>query len=80
MTNEMLEKIIDDTMAMLAKKMKVVAKTKSVEDLIDNNLADIMKCPACYGFEVLDCKDNKCTDCWCHALESEKIKLNGGLL
>lgn len=71
MEEKTLNQIKSDALKIIETKIEGIKMAKSIQDLIDNSLCDVMCCPGCYGFKEIDCDHGSCKSCWQSALTSE---------
>lgn len=70
MEEKRLAKIKADALNIIKTKTEGIKMAKSIQDLINNDLCDVMSCPGCYGLKERDCSTCICRDCWQYALDS----------
>lgn len=74
MEEQLLAKIKTDALNIITTKTEGIKMAKSIQDLIDNELCDVMSCPGCYGLKELNCQDANCKTCWQYAIAPEQIQ------
>lgn len=67
MEEKRLAKIKSDALNIIATKIEGIKMAKSIQDLIDNDLCNVMSCPSCYGLEEINCEMYSCKECWQYA-------------
>lgn len=72
MKDDVLEKIKADALKIITTKTEGVMMAKSIQDLIDNGLCDLMGCPAVYGLKEKDCGEYSCNSCWRYAIGADE--------
>lgn len=70
MEEKRLAKIKADALNIIATKTEGVKMAKSIQDLIDNDLCNVMSCPGCYGLKESDCAMYSCKECWQYAVRN----------
>lgn len=71
MEKRILDKIKADALNIIVTKTEGIKMAESIQDLIDNDLCNLMRCPGGYGLKESDCRDNSCKSCWQYAIAYE---------